>query len=77
MYDNLARLEMTGDVTPEGELQEWALAMATELTERFSVPQEVVVHGTACMVVGFQYGIAYGREFGIPDGAKGLLTLKD
>ena len=76
MYENLERLDMTGDVQPEDELREWALATAKELTDRYGVPSEVLLHATASIIVGFQYGIAYGREFGIPDGSKNLFTLK-
>ena len=77
MYENLIRLVMTGDTEKEvDDLREWAFAMATATTERYEVSLEVLAHATACMCVGFQFGIAYGREYGIPDSAKDLITLK-
>lgn len=76
MYENLQRLEMTKDAGPEPELRAWAEAMATILTERYGVSREVLGHVTASVCVGYHFGIAYGREFGIPDCAKDLITLK-
>ena len=77
VYDNLIRLVMTGDVDPGDDLKEWAREMAKELTEPHGVSLEVWAHATASICVGFLYGIAYGREFGVPDCAKELITLVD
>ena len=73
MYENLSKLEMTGDprVGTPG-LDRWCDETGDLLAEGCGTN---AIHAAASLSLGFQYGIAYAREFGIPDFAKELVTL--
>ncbi len=78
MLENLRRLSMTGD--PDIAHSEDLTAFVAETAHWFSRDYDPDIDTTSwatALALGIQYGIAYAAEFGIPDIAKNLFTVKE
>ncbi len=74
MFENLSKLDVTGDPeTFEPGLALWCAGVATGLDNAHPLKDRAQVG--AGIALGFEYGVAYAREFGIPDHCKDLVTL--
>ena len=81
MYENLNRLEMTDDIeVPTPDLDRWCGSVARQLAVDLEKEAGEVMdssHVGAGISLGFQYGLAYAREFGLPDFGKTLVVLAE
>lgn len=75
MYENLCKLEMTGNPTdPTPDLTEWATGKALAIVGRTESLNTASF--AAAIAFGFVFGVAYESEYGIPDCSKNLITVK-